>query len=274
MPGEHLGELLSAQLDGELTDEQSVEMQGHLAVCAECRAELESTSAVRAAVRDAPAVDAPFGFYERMLRDAPRSQPARGWRAGVAVLGVAAAWVVIIGLIADPRAAKEAPAVDAVRAALASPALQHGATTVGHTSAGDVTFTPATSGGDVALPDQINGLRRGRAFTTTGGGTLVVFGDSPKSWIGVQTKPGKVDWSTLTGGLRHPVAGVPGDPWRSTDPAAMAAIVYESNGVGVTVAGPVDQSTLDAVARQLPLAGDPSVLDRLAEGLRTLVDGW
>jgi hypothetical protein len=255
---EHLGELLSAQLDGELDGEEAAEVERHLATCAECRAELEATSAVRTAVRAAPAIDPPFGFYERMLRGGRRTNPARRWQAAAAVLGVAAAWVLAIGLIADPREAKESPRVETVRAALA----------------GQVTLRAATAGADLALPDQINGLRRGRAFTTTGGGTLVVFGDSPKSWIGVQTKPGKVDWSTLTGGLRHPVAGVPGDPWRSTDPAAMAAIVYESNGVGVTVAGPVDQATLEAVARQLPPAGDPSVLDRLAEGLRTLVDGW
>jgi hypothetical protein len=253
---EHLGELLSAQLDGELTAEESAHVDSHLASCADCRAELEATSAVRTALRGAPAIDPPFGFYERMVRK--KASPARAWRAGVAVLGIAAAWVVVIGLVADPRAAREAPPVEAVRATLSSPAQQR----------------TTDDGGQIALPAQINGLKRGPAFKTKGGGTLVVFGDSPRSWIGVQTSPHKVDWSKLTGGLRGHVDGLPGDPWRSIDAGAMPAIVYESNGVEVMVAGPVDVTELEAIARQLPAPADPSLTDRLAEGLRTLLDGW
>jgi hypothetical protein len=256
---EHLGELLSAQLDGELTADEAAEVEAHLASCADCRTELEATAAVRTALRAAPAIDPPFGFYERMVRSR-RWQPnaARTWRAGVAVLGIAAAWVVAISLIADPRATREAPPVDAVRSTLASPARP---------SATD-------DSGAIALPAQINGLRRGPAFKTKGGGTLVVFGDSPRSWIGVQTSPHKVDWSKLTGGLRGHVDGIPGNPWRSIDPGTMPAIVYESNGVEVMVAGPLDVAELQAIARQLPAPADPSLADRLAEGLRALLDGW
>ena len=255
---EHVGELLSAHLDGELTAEEAVEVEAHLASCADCRAELEATSAVRTALRAAPAIDPPFGFYERMVRSGER-QPnaARTWLAGAAVLGIAAAWVVAIGLIADPRATREAPPVDAVRSALSA--------------SGNTPATTDPSGADIALPAQINGLKRGPAFKTKGGGTLVVFGDSPRSWIGVQTSPHKVDWSKLTGGLRGHVDGLPGDPWRSIDPGAMTAIVYESNGVEVTVAGPVDVAELQAIASGLPAPADPSITDRLAEGLRAVL---
>jgi hypothetical protein len=258
--GEHLGEMLSAHLDGELTEEEVAYVEAHLESCADCRAELDATSSVRTAVREAPAVDPPFGFYERTLRTGAR--PAGGahrWRAAAAVVGVAAAWIVVLGLISDPRGAREAPPVDDVRAALSTPAGP---------AAG------SASGTELALPDQINGLKRGRAFKTKGGGTVVVFGDSPHSWIGVQTTPGKVDWSKLTGGLRSPVDGIPGEPWRTIAPGAMPAIVYESNGVGVTVAGPVDEATLEEVARQLPTPSDPSLRDRLVEGLRSVYDGW
>jgi hypothetical protein len=255
---EHLGELLSAQLDGELTAEESELVDAHLASCETCRAELEATSAVRTALRQAPAVDPPFGFYERMVRR--KASPARAWRASAAVVGIAAAWIIAIGLVSDPRAGREAPPVDAVRATLSA--------------SGTTTSNADASSAEIALPAQINGLRRGPAFKTKGGGTLVVFGDSPRSWIGVQTSPHKVDWSKLTGGLRGAVEGIPGNPWRSIDPGAMPAIVYESNGVEVMVAGPVDPAELEAIARQLPPPGDPSLRDRLVEGLRTVLDGW
>jgi hypothetical protein len=189
-----------------------------------------------------------------------KPSPARAWRAGAAVLGIAAVWVVAIGLVADPRAAREAPPVDAVRSTLAASA--------------NAPATADPSSGEIALPAQINGLKRGPAFKTKSGGTLVVFGDSPRSWIGVQTSPHKVDWSKLTGGLRGHVDGVPGDPWRSIDPSVMPAIVYESNGVEVMVAGSVDPAELEAIARQLPAPADPSLTDRLTEGLRAVIDGW
>ena len=252
---EHLGELLSAQLDGELTEAEAAEVEAHLASCGECRAELEATSAVRTAVRAAPAIDPPFGFYERMVRR--KTSPARAWRAGAAVVGIAAAWILVVGLVSDPRASREAPPVDAVRSTLAA--------------SGSTAATADPKSAEIALPAQINGLKRGPAFKTKGGGTLVVFGDSPRSWIGVQTSPHKVDWSKLTGGLRGHVDGIPGNPWRSVDPGAMPAIVYEANGVEVMVAGPVDVSELEAIARQLPAPADPSLPDRLAEGLRAIL---
>jgi hypothetical protein len=112
---EHLGELLSAQLDGELTADEIESVNAHLAECDACRRELEALSEVRATVRAAPAVDPPFGFYERLvLRRRPR------WIAAASLGAVAAAWIVVLGFAVSPPVARVVPPVDQARATLAN----------------------------------------------------------------------------------------------------------------------------------------------------------
>lgn len=79
--GADRGELLSALLDGELTPAEEAEVRAWLDTDPDARADLEALAAVRSAVRALPAVDPPFGFYERMLREGAgptgRGDPAR-----------------------------------------------------------------------------------------------------------------------------------------------------------------------------------------------------
>lgn len=55
----HLGELLSAHLDGELSLGEARLVAGHLEVCGACRAEFDDLAAARAAVRTLPALELP-----------------------------------------------------------------------------------------------------------------------------------------------------------------------------------------------------------------------
>jgi len=113
---EHLGELISAHLDGELTVEESVAFDEHLATCAECRAELEATRVVRNALRGAPAVDPPFGFYERMFlrKRRPRAM------AVASAIGTAALWAGIVGFATTQPHERVRPPVEAARASVES----------------------------------------------------------------------------------------------------------------------------------------------------------
>jgi len=113
---DHLGELLSAHLDGELTADETAELEAHLAECGDCRAELEATSAVRSALRGAPAVDPPFGFYERLLSKR-RGSRLRSWSSATAV---ASAWVFVLGFGTTQPHTKVTPPVDSVRASVAN----------------------------------------------------------------------------------------------------------------------------------------------------------
>ncbi|HEY5888455.1 MAG TPA: zf-HC2 domain-containing protein, partial [Acidimicrobiales bacterium] len=104
MTGEsvHMGDLLSAYADGELTEAERAAVDAHLPACPACRQELEATRRVKAWVADLPPVDSPFGFFERMLLDP--SGPRRGrdrWviRAGaVSLAATASIWLGVVGL--------------------------------------------------------------------------------------------------------------------------------------------------------------------------------
>ena len=107
---DHLGDRLSALLDGELVADERRAAEAHLADCASCRDELAATASTRAMVRGLPAVDAPFGFYERVIR---RSSPATpGRRRGLASVAAGAAAAVALLVLATPSAEPVDPAVD------------------------------------------------------------------------------------------------------------------------------------------------------------------
>jgi hypothetical protein len=97
----HPGDLLSAYADGELTVDERAAVDAHLDGCGACRHELEATRRAKAWVSDLPAVEAPFGFLERMLLDP--SQPRRRrdrWivRAGaVSLAATASIWLAVVG---------------------------------------------------------------------------------------------------------------------------------------------------------------------------------
>jgi hypothetical protein len=108
----------------------------------------------------------------------------------------------------------------------------------------------------------------------TNGGTLVVFGESPKNWLAVLTEKGNADWPTLKGGLRSPVEGVPGNPWQSNEPGAIPAMVYQAGDSVVTVTGTVTPQQLVDVARQLGDPAPPSTAERLRDACASVLDGF
>lgn len=90
----HPTEGLSALLDGELSTGEMEGLTEHVEGCADCQAELASLEAVRAHVRQLPAVLPPFGFYEGLLG----SRVTEGRRrARLALLAAAAAGAAIFG---------------------------------------------------------------------------------------------------------------------------------------------------------------------------------
>jgi anti-sigma factor RsiW len=111
---EHLHDLLSALLDGELPSSAEAAARQHAASCPQCSAELEDVRVARAWVRALPAVEPPFGFFERLIREPAGARPRRWWAsrrvALAAVAGSAAAAVTLVGL-APPRDAPVSPSV-------------------------------------------------------------------------------------------------------------------------------------------------------------------
>lgn len=104
----HLGDALSALLDGELSLAEQRTASAHLAACPACAEELRSVGQARSWIRGLPQVDPPFGFYERVLLDRPLAppvyvtpfgaRPGLRRRVGLAALGAAAAAVTVLGV--------------------------------------------------------------------------------------------------------------------------------------------------------------------------------
>jgi hypothetical protein len=110
---EEVAELLSALLDGAVSDAERAEAEAWLERSPEARAEYESLGQVKAALGGMGEVEPPFGFYDRMLRqgtpepevtsavdrakDGGSRLPRRLAAAAVAAVAAAAALVVVGG---------------------------------------------------------------------------------------------------------------------------------------------------------------------------------
>ncbi len=100
----HLGELLSAHLDGELSPAERDRVAEHLEECDRCRDELEELAAARAAVRSLPLVEVPaaaLGLPEPVV--VPLTRRKSVW-AGMAAAAAAISIVVASVLAPDGTA--------------------------------------------------------------------------------------------------------------------------------------------------------------------------
>lgn len=258
----HLGDELSALLDGELAPEEHEGVEAHLAGCEICRSELEATRAVRDRVRSAGPVDPPFGFYER-LTSKRRRWPAAATAA--AAIAVASACVVIVGFVIQPGPATRTPPVDALRAVASEPSNASGGLSLHRVERSTL------------LPTQLAGLPRQstfKAFVEGGDAIVGVFGVSPDRTLVAYVVRGNVDWTQLHGGIRSPVEGLPGNPWRSIDANAMPAIVVQAGENTVLVTGTVPQDTLAQAAKEIGDPAETSAVDRIRDAANSLVDGF
>jgi anti-sigma factor RsiW len=112
----HAGDRLSALLDAQLDASEVADVTSHVEVCPPCHAELERVRAARQWVRDLPAVDPPFGMYERLLLRRRRGRAVAAWAATAA----AAVLVVNLATSRPEPVAPELPQLVGVHAATAS----------------------------------------------------------------------------------------------------------------------------------------------------------
>jgi len=105
LPGDHLGEQLSAYLDGELATLEMPVVSAHLDTCSECRRDLAELDKSRIAVRALPGLEPP-AFLD-VHRDS-RQDRKRGFRTAVVIAsGVAA---VTLAFTLGPFAGEPEPA--------------------------------------------------------------------------------------------------------------------------------------------------------------------
>ncbi|HEX8770801.1 MAG TPA: zf-HC2 domain-containing protein [Acidimicrobiales bacterium] len=107
--GPHLGDALSALLDGALSAEEEPAVSAHLAQCEVCTADLEGIRAVRSRLRALPPEEPPFGFVERLVRPHHVGGRRRRLRVGAAALGVSAAAALAVLFLSSPTNAPVSP---------------------------------------------------------------------------------------------------------------------------------------------------------------------
>ena len=93
LPDGHLGDRLSAYLDGELSTAEQRQVTDHVVHCERCRSELQDLDKARTAVRSLPGMDT--GQLDRV----PAPHPSRRRRVAVAGgVGIAAAIALFVAL--------------------------------------------------------------------------------------------------------------------------------------------------------------------------------
>lgn len=97
----HPSELISAYLDGELTDREMTSLTDHLASCGRCSAELEDMQRVRTAIRSLPVLELPRGIVPEADPVVVPLRRNKGLWAGVAA-AVVAAVIAVAALVTPP----------------------------------------------------------------------------------------------------------------------------------------------------------------------------
>jgi len=117
----HRPELLSAMLDGELSDAEAIWVVHHLDGCGQCRRELDDLASARAAVRSLPMLDLPDGVVPAtgVTRLWPR-RAALATMSAAAVAAVAIGTLGMIGLVSDITTSVDVSEAEAILAATSS----------------------------------------------------------------------------------------------------------------------------------------------------------
>jgi anti-sigma factor RsiW len=262
---EHLDDVLSAYLDDELAPDERRGVDAHLAACPECRSDLEAERDVRQLVRDLPAVDPPFGFYERMLRDGPEESRApakrRRFRFGLAnIAATAAAWLLILGVANLHNNGSVDPAPQGyVKAASVIPSFGGGSQQQSHEEA---------KSHDV--PDQLAGTYQLVGYTEMNGLPQYVYSDGERT-LSVFLRPGELDENSLPADASPTVVnGVPA--WEvSTEDAEV--VFVQQPGVVVVIVGPApDAAASDVAGSNGPHQGGESLADRVTGAATGLLE--
>lgn len=105
----HLGDAITALLDGELSATEETAARAHLATCSACLEELDGLRSIRSLVRGLPPQPPPSGFLDRMARPHHPAGRRRRRRVGVATLVATAAASFGVLLLSSPVDAPVSP---------------------------------------------------------------------------------------------------------------------------------------------------------------------
>ncbi|MGH9244536.1 MAG: anti-sigma factor family protein [Acidimicrobiales bacterium] len=270
----HLDEVLSSYLDGELDDATYQQAYQHLASCHECQAQLEELSHVRTALRNAPPIEPPFGFIERVVRQR-RRRPVTPVLASV--VGIAAVWLLVLGLVAGGGALRIEPPVGDIATAQAG-LVPGDADQVRTFRADDIQFERTDRGdipGEFRAPEDLGGAEYDAGFEAVNrDGWLAVY-EADDEAVVVYQQAGEYEPGSLPGGGEE--FEIDGDPaWRAAVEGRNTVVVQRGE-MTYTIVGALDVEDLVEIAEELPErqeVDDPSFGDRLRGAAEQLLEGF
>ncbi len=245
----HLGDTLSALVDGELPADEQAAARRHLEGCPECRDELAATQAVALTIRGLPPVDAPFGFYEGLLRGRGFAvADRRPLRVGLAVATVAAAVALAVGLAGDLGGTEVSPQVDdMVDVHQAGFVPRDGFETV-----------PAEDMDTVEVPRELEGgFEREAVYQRSSDDMVAVAYRSGPDTVSVFEQPGELDTDSLDAAMDE----MAHDAW-AMDIDGLHAVVADRGHVVYTVVGDASMAAIMALVSHLPDGPAPSLVER------------
>jgi Putative zinc-finger len=269
----HLDEELSAYLDGELDPVAAQQAYQHLSTCADCRSRLDAISQVRTMVRTAPPVEPPFGFIERLVKERRRRPfaPVIG-----AAVGLAAVWLLVLGLVAAGPVRVEPPVDDI---AVAQAGFDGGtAAERGDFEANDINFAAADDEeipANFRPPDEAAGADFDAGFEATNRDGWLAMYDDDGAAIAVYQQMGEYRVGSLPGGGE--AFEIDGSrAWRSSGIDGRNAIVVQRGAMTYTLVAEVDVDDLIDIAEDLPEreAADTSWVDRLQDAIDRFLEAF
>jgi negative regulator of sigma E activity len=290
-------EELSAYLDGELDAAERADVESLLGRSPRAREELTELAAVRSTLRGLPAVEPPFGFYERMLLDgtpaggrdrAPaaasstpgatpssrrRPRPYAAWAGGAAA--AAAVTVVLLGAVSEPV---QPAAADPVAPPVERYLARHDevSTTASPDAAEGDGFESFADAELAAMPDPYeapealgDGFRRTAAYHSDGRIMHFVYQQGDDA-VSVYAQVGTPDWDAMPEQGSAVQLGDE-DAWKMI--TGQDEVMVMRRGIVVyTVVGSVPEPEMVEVMQDLPDAeGDQSLPDRAQATAREVV---
>jgi anti-sigma factor RsiW len=263
---EHLHELLSAYLDGEVTADEHALVDAHLAICEACGLELAAADGSRLLLRSLPAVEPAAGFLGGLTVPAPAPmgfgrRAQRDRRFGlVNLVAAAAVWIAIIGFARIDRSGSSVADANPFVAAHQSvvPSFLAGNRQPAAPAEATKRHVPEVLAGRFEFVGYVRDFGRPQAIYSDGVHVMSVF-----------SEPGRLNVSALPpSATRVLVNGVPA--WQVVEDGVQVVFIPRQADV-VVVVGETDDMMSGAASAQ-EFATNNSWTDRVEAAARGLLD--
>ena len=268
MSADHLGDRLSAYVDGELERTEREAVEEHLGTCRSCRLDHARLVETRDLLRDLPEVRPPFGFFRRLL---PRRL---SWRQGLVTVTLAAiaaaAFLATMALTGGLDSLRIRPDVEGHaerHAAMAEPDAAD-ADADGRFEPMDAPDRTPLLVGTASLGPTYEA--DGSWWDDDGGVVHVVYRAGSGELLSVFAEEGRVAWSRLPEDGRRVEVG--SEPAWHADQAGLVVVVTEHADLVFTVVGSGPATEVLEAAAQLPDARSLGVGERLRRATADLVE--